>query len=195
MHSHHPRGHEGTSSTVSRPTGAPHAHCCRRCRRARCLPTTPDCTGLPLTPDDDLHIVRLLVEDPHASQRLAYKHSRSASRLHVPAKRSRATASNFLHMMYAVTVRAPTSRTRSIVKAINLLLILHADHEQNCSTSDRAPRRLAATQTSTRHVSAGISRPLGSAARRRQPEAVIEHAAARIRGHGRRLVADASWRG
>jgi citrate synthase len=41
---------------------------------------------------------------------------------------------NFLHMMFAVPAEpyrpAPVS-----VRALNLLLILHADHEQNCSTS------------------------------------------------------------
>lgn len=42
--------------------------------------------------------------------------------------------SNFLHMMFAV----PTEKyeiPQEFVEALNLLLILHADHEQNCSTS------------------------------------------------------------
>ena len=42
--------------------------------------------------------------------------------------------SNFLHMMFSV----PYSRYESdpdVVKALNMILILHADHEQNCSTS------------------------------------------------------------
>ena len=42
--------------------------------------------------------------------------------------------SNFLHMMFAL----PTEEYRinpTIVKALNTLLILHADHEQNCSAS------------------------------------------------------------
>lgn len=41
---------------------------------------------------------------------------------------------NFLHMMFAL----PTEEYEinpTIVKALNTLLILHADHEQNCSTS------------------------------------------------------------
>ena len=41
---------------------------------------------------------------------------------------------NFLHMMYAM----PTSEYQIdpvVVSALNTLLILHADHEQNCSTS------------------------------------------------------------
>jgi citrate synthase len=42
--------------------------------------------------------------------------------------------SNFLHMMFSL----PYSRyeaTPELVKALNQILILHADHEQNCSTS------------------------------------------------------------
>ncbi len=41
---------------------------------------------------------------------------------------------NFLNMMFAVPAE-PYSIDPDIVKALNLLLILHADHEQNCSTS------------------------------------------------------------
>ncbi|MDY0349792.1 MAG: citrate synthase [Desulfobulbaceae bacterium] len=41
---------------------------------------------------------------------------------------------NFLHMMFDKPVRPYTVRPE-IVTALNKLLILHADHEQNCSTS------------------------------------------------------------
>lgn len=41
---------------------------------------------------------------------------------------------NFLHMMFAVPSES-YSIDPDLVKALNLLLILHADHEQNCSTS------------------------------------------------------------
>lgn len=41
---------------------------------------------------------------------------------------------NFLHMMFAVPAE-PYEPDPIIVKALNQLLILHADHEQNCSTS------------------------------------------------------------
>ena len=41
---------------------------------------------------------------------------------------------NFLNMMFAVPAE-PYEIDPEIVKAINLLLIVHADHEQNCSTS------------------------------------------------------------
>lgn len=41
---------------------------------------------------------------------------------------------NFLNMMFAVPAE-PYEIDQEIVNAINLLLIVHADHEQNCSTS------------------------------------------------------------
>ena len=41
---------------------------------------------------------------------------------------------NFLRMMYALPSE-PFDVDQDMVKALNMLLILHADHEQNCSTS------------------------------------------------------------
>src|SRR5207249_8005428 len=41
---------------------------------------------------------------------------------------------NFLHMMFAVPSEA-YELDPDFVEALNLLLIVHADHEQNCSTS------------------------------------------------------------
>lgn len=41
---------------------------------------------------------------------------------------------NFLHMMFATPVEELTIDP-AVVKALNVLLILHADHEMNCSTS------------------------------------------------------------
>lgn len=43
-------------------------------------------------------------------------------------------AANFLHMMFSLPYRQYVV-TREIEDALNLVLILHADHEQNCSTS------------------------------------------------------------
>jgi citrate synthase len=42
--------------------------------------------------------------------------------------------SNFLHMMFSIPNREYVADP-DIVRALNLILILHADHEQNCSTS------------------------------------------------------------
>ena len=41
---------------------------------------------------------------------------------------------NFLHMMFSVPYRN-YEPTETVTKALNLFLLLHADHEQNCSTS------------------------------------------------------------
>lgn len=41
---------------------------------------------------------------------------------------------NFLHMMFSVPYREYVP-SEAVSKALNLFLILHADHEQNCSTS------------------------------------------------------------
>ena len=61
---------------------------------------------------------------------------------------------NFMHMMFAVP--AEEYRVDPVaVRALNLLLILHADHEQNCSTS--TVRLVGSAQTNLfASVSAGI---------------------------------------
>jgi citrate synthase len=41
---------------------------------------------------------------------------------------------NFLHMMFSMPYDQHVA-TREVVEALNLILLLHADHEQNCSTS------------------------------------------------------------
>jgi citrate synthase len=41
--------------------------------------------------------------------------------------------SDFLHMMFADGIKADVKKT--VARALDILLILHADHEQNCSTS------------------------------------------------------------
>jgi citrate synthase len=63
--------------------------------------------------------------------------------------------SNFLHMMFSIpnrTYQAP----RIVADTLNLFLMLHADHEQNCSTS--TVRIVGSTQANLfDSVSAGIS--------------------------------------
>ncbi len=58
-------------------------------------------------------------------------------------------------MMFAVPSE-PYEIDPDFVEALNLLLIVHADHEQNCSTSDGADGRLVATPTCSPAISAGI---------------------------------------
>ncbi len=62
----------------------------------------------------------------------AYKHS--IGQPFVYPKNELSYSANFLHMMFA-TPCEPYHVDPVIEKALDLLLILHADHEQNCSTS------------------------------------------------------------
>lgn len=62
----------------------------------------------------------------------SYKHS--IGHPHVYPKRDLKYASNFLYMMFDSPVN-PYMPDPDIERALSTLLILHADHEQNCSTS------------------------------------------------------------
>jgi len=63
---------------------------------------------------------------------------------------------NFLHMMFSHPAEPRYEPDPHLVKALNVLFILHADHEQNCSTSTV---RLVGSSRSTLYaaISAGIS--------------------------------------
>jgi citrate synthase len=79
----------------------------------------------------DISIIRLLAKFPTIAA-FAYKKSIGQPTIH--PLNDLDYASNFLNMMFAV----PAEEYKidpEIVAALNLLLILHADHEQNCSTS------------------------------------------------------------
>jgi citrate synthase len=78
-----------------------------------------------------LNAVRLMAKLPTMAA-FAYKHSIGQPRIY--PRNDLDYCSNFLHMMYAVP-SATFTVSPEIAKALNLLLILHADHEQNCSTS------------------------------------------------------------
>ncbi len=63
--------------------------------------------------------------------------------------------SNFLHMMFSIPNRRFYA-TDTMVRALNLFLILHADHEQNCSTA--TVRMVGSSQANLfDSISAGIS--------------------------------------
>ncbi|MBP7232366.1 MAG: citrate synthase [Syntrophaceae bacterium] len=64
----------------------------------------------------------------------AYSYKHSIGHPHVYPKRDLKYASNFLYMMFDSPVN-PYIPDPDIEKALSTLLILHADHEQNCSTS------------------------------------------------------------
>src|SRR4029077_4243107 len=64
----------------------------------------------------------------------AFSYKKSIGHPFVYPQNSLSYCANFLNMMYSVPAE-PYEIDEEIVKVLNLLLILHADHEQNCSTS------------------------------------------------------------
>ncbi|MCB9378456.1 MAG: citrate synthase [Holophagales bacterium] len=85
-------------------------------------------------PDDldlDLNIVRLLAK---AKTIAAFSYKKSIGQPFMYPRNGYNYAENFLHMMFSVPAE-PYELDPVMAKALNLLLILHADHEQNCSTS------------------------------------------------------------
>ena len=64
----------------------------------------------------------------------AYSYKKSIGQPVIYPKNSLDYCSNFLYMMFAVPSEA-YEVDPEMVRALNMLLILHADHEQNCSTS------------------------------------------------------------
>jgi len=81
--------------------------------------------------DVDLNIVRLLAK---AKTIAAYSYKKSIGQPFIYPINSLSYTENFLHMMFAVPAE-PYRVSPVLDRALNLLLILHADHEQNCSTS------------------------------------------------------------
>ncbi|QJW91395.1 citrate synthase [Spirosoma taeanense] len=79
----------------------------------------------------DLHIIRLLAKLPTIAT-WSFKKSQGHP-VNYPKNTLNYTA-NFLHMMFALPV-AEYQVDPVVAEALNVLLILHADHEQNCSTS------------------------------------------------------------
>jgi citrate synthase len=64
----------------------------------------------------------------------AYSFKKSIGQPFVYPKNNLSYCANFLNMMFSVPAE-PYDIDEDLVKVLNLLLILHADHEQNCSTS------------------------------------------------------------
>ena len=76
-------------------------------------------------------IIRLIAKMPTIA---AYSYKHSLGQPFMYPKNSLDYASNFLHMMFATPCEEYLPHP-VLARAIDLLLILHADHEQNCSTS------------------------------------------------------------
>ncbi len=83
--------------------------------------------------DQDVHraIVRLIAKMPTLAA-YAYKHS--IGQPFIYPRNDLDYSANFLHMMFANPCE-PYEVDPAVAKALDVLLILHADHEQNCSTS------------------------------------------------------------
>ena len=81
--------------------------------------------------DDQLSIFRLLAKAPTIA---AFSYKKSIGQPFISPTNALDYCSNFLKMMFAVPAE-DYAVDPVVSKAMDLLLILHADHEQNCSTS------------------------------------------------------------
>jgi citrate synthase len=100
----------------------------------------------------DLNIIRLIAK---VSTIAAFSYKKSIGQPFVYPRNDLSYTQNFLHMMFAVPTE-PYEVPPVLDEALNLLLILHADHEQNCSTS--TVRMVGSSEANLfASVSAGIS--------------------------------------
>ncbi len=76
-------------------------------------------------------VLRILAKLPTIA---AYAYKKSIGQPFVYPRNDLTYCENFLRMMFAVPTE-PFEADPDFVDALNLLLIVHADHEQNCSTS------------------------------------------------------------
>ncbi|HEY6893105.1 MAG TPA: citrate synthase, partial [Rhodanobacteraceae bacterium] len=79
----------------------------------------------------DLNMIRILSK---AKTIAAFSYKKSIGQPFIYPRNDLSYTENFLHMMFAVPAE-PYRVSAAVSRALNLLLILHADHEQNCSTS------------------------------------------------------------
>ena len=86
----------------------------------------------PTDPSDvEVSIYRLMAKLPTVA---AWSYKKSIGQPYVYPQNSLGFAENFLNMMFAVPAE-PYEVDPEVAKALDLLFILHADHEQNCSAS------------------------------------------------------------
>ena len=102
--------------------------------------------------DVDLNIIRLLAK---AKTIAAFSYKKSVGQPFIYPRNDLSYTQDFLHMMFAVPTE-PYEISPMLDRALNLLLILHADHEQNCSTS--TVRMVGSSQANLfSAISAGVS--------------------------------------
>jgi len=98
------------------------------------------------------NIVRLLAK---AKTIAAFSYKKSCGQPFVYPRNDLSYAADFLHMMFAVPTE-PYEVSEVLERALDLLLILHADHEQNCSTS--TVRMVGSSRANLFHsIGAGVS--------------------------------------
>src|SRR3990167_10115350 len=92
----------------------------------------PDCLDEHLSSDaQNDHFMRLLSKLRTIA---AFSYKKSIGQPLIYPRNDLSYCANFLNMMFAVPAE-PYEIDPDIVRALNLLLIVHSDHEQNCSTS------------------------------------------------------------
>ena len=102
--------------------------------------------------DIDLNIIRLLAQ---AKTIMAFAYKKSIGQPRVYPRAEYSYTANFLRMMFATPVEEYVI-TPVLEQALDLLLIVHADHEQNCSTS--TVRMVGSSRANLfESISAGIS--------------------------------------
>jgi citrate synthase len=86
----------------------------------------------PHDPDDvEISIYRLMAKLPTVA---AFAYKTSIGQPYIYPRNDLRFAANLLHMMFAVPPE-PYDVDEDVARALTVLFILHADHEQNCSTS------------------------------------------------------------
>jgi len=101
--------------------------------------------------DEDLNIIRLLSK---AKTIASFSYKKSVGQPFMYPRNDLSYTENLLHMLFAVPAE-PYQVPKVLDRALNLLLILHADHEQNCSTS--TVRMVGSSQANLfASISAGI---------------------------------------
>lgn len=102
--------------------------------------------------DVELNIIRLLAKLKTIA---AFSYKKSIGQPYIYPKDDLNYSADLLHMMFAVPSE-PYEVPKSLEDALDLLLILHADHEQNCSTS--TVRMVGSSEANLfASISAGIS--------------------------------------
>lgn len=100
----------------------------------------------------DMDVVRLLAKTPSIA---AHNYRRKRGLAYIPPDNRLGYAENLLYMMYGD--RLDPDRRAIMADALEKLLIIHADHEQNCSTST-----VRVISSSNANVYAAISGGIGA---------------------------------